>query len=422
MSLLSCLDGVTEFEKTKEILKGKNLVINTHDDIGLYLVKYDKQKCDMNDPDVRKCRSLVFEIGTNNLVCVSPFKSDSLDTFSDIFKTHDKNDILYEEFVDGTMINLFKYKGVYYISTRSRLGAQCRWFSSKTFNVMFNECIGNYDLGKLAETDNDYNYSFVLQHPDNTIVKQYQKPNLVLVMVSKIINNRVEYFDNKIGKEKLSSFGIHVDVPNVYKFSELPEVYGYVDIMPESEQGIVLKHGNLRSKIRNQHYNYVRNLRGNTNKKQFLFFELRRQILVEEYLSYFPDDRELFDTYRLELYAVTNKLYNFYLDCFVRKNSDGSNKLKHKEIDFEYKPLVSDLHNMYLTEKIITTKNRVVRYFNSLDTAKILFVINYRKGTRQTKNIKNVDNANDNDNANANANANVDNANANANANANVDN
>ena len=38
----------------------------------------------------------------------------------------------------------------------------------------------NYDLSKLNETDNEYNYSFVLQHPDNTIVKQYQKPTLSL--------------------------------------------------------------------------------------------------------------------------------------------------------------------------------------------------------------------------------------------------
>lgn len=395
MGLLSCLEGVTDFEKTKEILNGKNLVVKTYNESGLYLVKYDKQKSNMDDSDVRKCRSLVFEIGTNNLVSVSPFKSDSLDTFSDFYKTDEKNNILYEEFVDGTMINLFKYKDVYYISTRSSLGAQCRWFSSKTFNIMFNECIDNYDLGKLANTENDYNYSFVLQHPDNTIVKQYQKPNLVLVMVSKVINNQPQYFDNKLGKEQLSKFGINVDVPNVYKFSELPEVHGYVDIMPQSEQGIVLKHGNLRSKIRNEHYNYVRNLRGNTNNKHYMFFELRRQILVEEYLSYFPDDRELFDTYRLELYAVTNKLYNFYLDCFVRKNTDGTNKLKHKEIDFEFKPLVSDLHNMYLTEKIITTKQRVVRYFNSLDTAKILFVINYKK--RPVEKNVNGNNVNEND-------------------------
>ena len=394
MGLLSCLEGVTDFEQTKKILNSKNLVVRTYNDIGLYLVKYDKNKSDMNDADVKKCRSLVFEIGTNNLVCVSPFKSDSLDTFSEFYKSDEKNNIVYEEFVDGTMINLFKYKDVYYISTRSRLGAQCRWFSSKTFNIMFNECIDNYDLGKLANTENNYNYSFVLQHPDNTIVKQYQKPNLVLVMVSQVTNNEIEYFDNKVGKEQLSKFGINVDVPNVYKFSDLPEVHGYVDIMPQSEQGIILKHGNLRSKIRNQHYNYVRSLLGNTNNKHYMFFELRKQRLVEEYLSYFPDDRELFDTYRLELYDITKKLYNFYLDCFVRKNSDGTNKLKHKEIDFEFKPLVSDLHNKYLTEKIITTKDRVVRYFNNLDIAKQLFVINYKKRPikKDEENIENNEN------------------------------
>ena len=390
MAFLNCLEGVTDFEKSQQILKGKNLVVKPYHSLGLYLIKYDKNKCDMTDLDIRKCRSLVLEIGTNNLVSVSPFKSDSLDCFTDVYNNN-PGDIVYEEFVDGTMINLFKYKDVYYISTRSCLGAHCRWFSSKTFNMMFNDCLDNYDLSKLNETDNEYNYSFVLQHPDNTIVKQYQKPTLSLVMVTKILDNKVEYFNNIVGKEALEKFGINVNTPNVYKFEGLPEVHGYVDIMPESEQGIVLKYDNLRSKIRNAHYNYVRNLRGNSNNKHYLFFELRRQRLVEEYLGYFPDDRELFDSYRLELYKITNELYNFYLDCFVRKNPDGTNKMIHKEIDFEFKPLVSDLHNMYLTEKIITTKQRVVRYFNALDTAKILFVINYKK----RKNFANEVNVNE---------------------------
>ena len=408
MGLLTCLEGVTDFEKSQEILKSKHLIVKPYHNIGVYLVKYDKTNCDMSNDDVKKCRSIVLETGTNNVVSVSPYKSESLDSLTDIYKSNEKDNIVYEEFVDGTMINLFQYKDVYYISTRSCLGAQCRWFSSKTFNVMFNECLDNYDLGKLKDTDNEYNYSFVLQHPDNTIVKQYQKPNLVLVAVTKITDNNIEYIDNKIGKAKLAEFGIQVDIPNVYKFDGLPEVHGYVDIMPESEQGIVLKYNNIRSKIRNEHYNYVRKLRGNSNNKQYMFFELRRQRLVEEYLSYFPDDRELFDAYRMELYAITNQLYNYYLDCFVRKNSDGTNILKHKEIDFEFKPLVSDLHNMYLTEKIITTKQRVVKYFNGLDTAKILFVINYKKRIHMfsinPNDIKGNDNVYGNENGNENGN------------------
>ena len=79
---------------------------------------------------------------------------------------------------------------------------------------------------------------------------------------------------------------------------------------------------------------------------------------------------------------------------FCEKNSDGTNKLKHKEIDFEFKPLVSDLHNKYLTEQIITTKDRVIRYFNNLDIAKQLFVINYKKRPikKDEENIENNEN------------------------------
>ena len=120
-----------------------------------------------------------------------------------------------------------------------------------------------------------------------------------------------------------------------------------------------------------------------------MFFELRRQRLVEEYLGYFPRPR-LFDSYRLELYKITNELITFILIVLLER-IHGTDKMIHKEIDFEFKPLVSDLHNMYLTEKIITTKQRVVRYFNALDTAKILFVINYKK----RKNFANEVNVNE---------------------------
>ena len=129
MAFLKCLEGVTDFEKSQQILKNKNLVVKPYDTNGIYLIKYDKTKCNMTDPDVRKCRSLVLEIGTNNIVCVSPFKSDCLDYFTDIYKNN-PGDIVYEEFVDGTMINLFKYNGTYYISTRSNLGANRRGQSS----------------------------------------------------------------------------------------------------------------------------------------------------------------------------------------------------------------------------------------------------------------------------------------------------
>ena len=42
-----------------------------------YIVKYDKNKCDMSDPDVQKCRGLVLSKATNRVVCPVPTKSVS---------------------------------------------------------------------------------------------------------------------------------------------------------------------------------------------------------------------------------------------------------------------------------------------------------------------------------------------------------
>ena len=62
---------------------------------------------------------------------------------------------------------------------------RCRWFSHQTFADMFQQCLGK-SPEKLGSLDMDYCYSFVIQHPDNTIVKKYLVPDLVLTMVSKV--------------------------------------------------------------------------------------------------------------------------------------------------------------------------------------------------------------------------------------------
>ena len=41
--------------------EAKSLIVKEYSDWIIYLVKYDKTKCDMNDPDVRMCRGIVPE-------------------------------------------------------------------------------------------------------------------------------------------------------------------------------------------------------------------------------------------------------------------------------------------------------------------------------------------------------------------------
>ena len=111
----------------------------------------------------------------------------------------DNDDIQAEEYVDGTMINVFwdeliGESGDWQITSRSCVEANVGFYlhtGSKTFRYMFldacNEKSLEFDyLNKKHEDGSRLCYSFVLQHPENRIVVPYNKPNLVLVKVYKI--------------------------------------------------------------------------------------------------------------------------------------------------------------------------------------------------------------------------------------------
>jgi len=374
MHYLDCLNGVTDFSDTKEILINKKLIVKEYEN--LFLVKYDKNLLDITDSDSRKCRGLIMEKNTNKVVCIPPQKSIRnfpLDNF---------NNIIFEEFVDGTLINVFKYNNVVYISTKSCLDAQCKYYSSKTFNLLFNECI---DVSIFNNLDENICLSFVIQHPENIIVQKYEKPDLVLVSGVDLSNYR--FIPNKELQSLLESKDMTFKIPKSYNIDDDNGLQKKVASLTQHEQGLILKLNNdnsIRGKIRNDYYNYVKDLKGNTNNKKYLYFELRKNKSLEEYIKYFPEDTEIFESYRTELYDAQNTLFNFYQDCHVRKNSDtNKKKIKFLEIDFEYRPLCNDLHSKYITDNQIITKYKVIQYLNNIPTAKLLFVLNYKNNLKK---------------------------------------
>ena len=394
MHYLNCLNDVTSFEEAKKILEEKNLKVKSYETIEnsktvfpeLYIVKYDKTNCDMTDPDVVKCRGLVLS-KENNVVCPVPTKSVSdLDFIQNFNSSPDKYSV--QDFIDGTMINLFQFDGQTFISTRSCLNAKCRWFSKLTFADMFTQCLGK-SPEKLDTLDMNYCYSFVIQHQDNTIVKKYLVPDLVLIMVSRVNDDgSVEFLNvHDFVNEKSLDFR----VPTEFNFKTIEDVYGYVNSLGDTDQGVVIiktsaQGEHIRTKIRNTRYTNIRQLRGNTNNKMFLFFELRKMGngSYENYLNYCEDDKDLFDSFRDTLYKFTQRLFQNYLDCFVNKNLDGTPVKQHKNIDFELKPLVAELHSQYYNTHQKTTKNTVIQYLHRMDIPRLLFVLNYKAPVEKT--------------------------------------
>ena len=379
MHYINCLEGINDFSDSKRILSEKGLIVKEYDD--LYLVKYDKNKSNMKDLDVLKCRGLILEKNTNKVVCAPPQKSTDIDYYHNIYENNLDTEIIFEEFIDGTMINLFKYKNGTYISTRSCLGANCRWNSSNTFNTLFNECI---EFSNFDNIDENLTLSFIIQHPDNTIVKKYVKADIKLCVANRINeDNSITILNRTQMTDILQKYNLNIEIPKRYSLESMEQTYKKIDELDETDQGIILKNynenGDNRSKIRNINYNKIRFLRGNTNNKQYLYFQLRKNQNVQEYLDYFPEDKEFFDKWRFKLYESTTKLFNYYRDLKVNKT------IRFLEIDYEYRPLINELHAMYQLDNKITTKQKVIDYLHKQPTPRLLFILNYKN--RKTKNL-----------------------------------
>ena len=365
MEVLKSITSQTPFESVKEILEKKGLVVIDYPNEDLYLVKYDKQYSDMMDPEVRLCRGLIVDKDANHLVCFPPEKSVSLSYFSDNAK-----DIIYEEFVDGTMINIFFHNNEWHISTRSRLGAACRFYSDKTFRVLFAESSVELDYSKLNK---DCCYTMVLQHPENRIVTQYQEPSYVLVFARDLSDGVMDLDIYQVQKE-LQDNGLNIKVPKRYSFASIKEARKFVEGCSYDVQGVILKSNCMRSKIRNVSYNYVKQLRGNTRNMKYIYYNLRKKGDVKEFLSYFPEHNDTFIEFQNELHSVSRNLWELYKKCYINKTHD-----KLQTIPYEYRPICYELHGIYLNTRQKISWDLVKSFVNNLPIPRQLFIVNYNK-------------------------------------------
>merc|ERR1711990_320856 len=125
---------------------------------------------------------------------------------------------------------------------------------------MFNQAL-LYNKLSFDNLDKNLCYSFVLNHPDNRIVIPYDLPTMHLIHVYKIIQ------DGQFIEEKpLSNFN-HLPIINEINcfnsYNDLKTTLNNLLFTKREDiiQGYVLKHKNIRSKIRHKTYNEIKKIR-----------------------------------------------------------------------------------------------------------------------------------------------------------------
>jgi hypothetical protein len=385
---------------------------------GMYsIIKYDKRGLGVTYEDYKTIgmlRSVVVN-EEGKIVCYSPPKSlyvtdelekhfDANNIMSELSETN-TNEWYAEEFVEGTMINLFYTSGpggeAWEIATKNTIGGNALFYSPKnpkeeieiresdTFrNMFFDTCakIGfNYeDLPK------DVVYSFVLQHPKNRIVLPITEASIYLVAVYRIVNSdgkleviqhsRDGFLQNIMKCDKINTpktLSLHEGGEGTdYTFKNFKKEYASMN-SAYNMMGVMFYNmvTGQRMKLRNPMYEMVKNVRGSEQKIQLQYLTLRHGGRVADYLKDFPEYKSVFSYHRSQVHLFTRNLHQNYLDCFVFK------KKPFAEYPAQYKKHMFVLNKKYIEElrenKNSVTFNYVVEFINKLDPGSLLFSLNY---------------------------------------------
>ena len=381
---------------SNNLLKLNTVACRSSNNQPYIVIRYDKNFLSSHQFDsYGLIRSVVLN-KDNNVIAFSPPKSiraeDFIETYSD---SSNMENIVAEEFVEGTMINVFwdtniGLSGGWEISTRNTVGATSKFYKSlysKTFRTMFLEAAkaNNFELDNLNP---QYCYSFVLQHPENRIVVPFKTPKLYLIAIYQIDNSdksdiRVHCLNIDDAKQ-CDWYGATIQFPKRYTFTKYAELIDQYASMNTSYDilGVVIRNTQTgqRAKIRNPVYEQVRSLRGNQPKLQYQYLCLRKEGKVRDFLKFYSENKKDFSEFRDQVHLFTQTLYSNYVSCYIKKEKP---LIQFSE---QYRTHMYNIHQIFMTDlrehKKFVTNTLVIKYVNEMHPSLLMYCLNYNMRKR----------------------------------------
>jgi len=383
-------DNVANMESLK-----LNVKTWRHNDSNYRIIRYEK---DYLTFDRVKSSGLFRSVICKNgkILVFSPPKAMASERFTELYRA---GDCKAEEFIEGTMINLFfdttnGSDSEWEIATKSSVGAKMGFFSTgeatrdKTFRQMFLESCNDANLD-FDQLDKELCYTFVFQHPGNRIVAPFTQTGLYIVACHAIDSDSYKITETSLDDVKGLFQNTSVRLPTEYDFETYDDLR---DTWASSNTdykhvGVVLRHkdSGVRTKFRNPNYVIVRRLRGNQPKLQYQYLVLRQQGKVKDYLRYFREYQTEFAQFRDQIHGFTGQLHQNYMKCYVRKEKPL------REFPYQFRTHMYNLHQTYINElrvqNLAVTRNVVIDHINNMPPAKLMFSLNYSMRQNQIEEI-----------------------------------
>jgi hypothetical protein len=375
-------------------------VVDTAEDGGLCLIRYDKGVSNMSLPHSKWFRSVVWDVRVNRPVCIAPCKTSNGPLPYRTLDAATEAGVVCQENLEGFMVNCFLRKGdtALHITTRSKLDATGTFYSTKTFRQLFCEAYADtYDLEDASEEriqasledlkdaeDVAVCYSFLVQHREHRIV-QSDVSNRVYLIYKGLVHSdgSITVEDTPAtcgGKENVCVIPMDrtllADKTGGSTYAQvvarrlLQEEQGqekgqgqeppgeveewakkFISSKSRDFLGLICKDraGN-RWRFRSDKYSAIRSLRGNSPSVRDRFCQLYTSNLLHQYLEYYPEDSWEMSVCLMHMNAIIKMMYNLYVELHIRKTR------RIDSIDKMFHPHLYKIQGIYLTQLLPAKK------------------------------------------------------------------
>jgi len=269
---------------------------------GVIVLNYSQLESPKMHPITRECRSLVLDYNLNIV-------SRSFDRFFNLgegdCEVDFNNSVIAFEKADGSLINLYYVPPMdqWHFRTRGTAFAEAQMPSGRSYQEAILECIGmSFDefQGKMLNVDKNVTFIFEFVSPENRIVTRYSEPALIYLAGRGTNGIYPREFQNGETVSIMCDFMGFKNVRSArsMKVNSVADVESAVAKLENLEEGFVVldTKNNTRVKVKSPAYLVCHRIRGEglTPKR---IAELVAITEEEEYLVYFPEDRQYFDPY-----------------------------------------------------------------------------------------------------------------------------
>lgn len=285
-----------------------NIKVRMYDKEQVAVLNYCQIESPKNNPITIECRSLILSYPDGNVISRSFDRFFNYGEMPDFYADFDINRSVVAEKADGSLIKVYFSPATnqWEISTRSQAFAEGPHAIGGVFRDWVLRAMNLTELefqGAMVLFEQDVTMIMEYTGPENRIVTPYEKSEMVMLAVRNNVTG--EYEDAQHYVDLLAGYGMNIRMAHEYKLQTFEDILVAARDLPTLTEGYVVYDpvSGKRVKIKNPSYVAVHHLRENGVPSIKRIFALVLENEQDEYLSYFEQDRKLFEPVIAEVEA-----------------------------------------------------------------------------------------------------------------------